>query len=276
MARTIAEIQQQIIDAKSADATLSAYAWSSSNVSIWRLWTFVVATCIWTLENLFDYHRDEVAGIVASQKPHSLQWYVTKARLFQMGVPLPDDSDEYATATDDLAVAIVKYAAAIEFSNMIRIKAAKAAGDALAALSAGELSSFTSYMNKIKDAGIRLQVTSGNPDVLQLAVNVYYDPLVLTASGARLDGSSSTPVLSAISLFLRNLPFNGVFILNDFITALQAIEGVRIGHIVTAQANYALTPFLPIDTRYTPDAGYMILDETFFYANVSYIPYSAA
>lgn len=275
MARTIAEIQQQIIDAKNADANLSAYAWSSSNVAIWPLWTYVTAVCIWALENLFDYHRDEVLSIVATQKPHSLQWYVTKARLFQVGVPLPEDSDTYATTTDDPSIAIVKYAAAIELSNMIRIKAAKESGDALAALSPGELSSFTGYMNKIKDAGIRLQVTSGNPDVLQLAINVYYDPLVLSASGARLDGSSSTPILSAVNAFLKNLPFNGVFILNDFITALQAIEGVKIGHIVTAQANYALTPFLPIDVKYTPDAGYMILDEAYFNANVNYIPYSA-
>lgn len=276
MARTIAEIQQQIIEAKNADTTLSAYSWSSSNVSMWRLWTYVIATCIWTLENLFDYHRDEVSGIVATQKPHSLQWYVTKAKMFQIGVPLPGDSDVYSTPTDDPSIAIVKYAAAIELSNMIRIKAAKAVGDALAPLTPGELSSFANYMNQIKDAGIRLQVTSGSPDVLQLAINVYYDPLVLSAGGARLDGSSSTPVLSAINSFLRNLPFNGVFILNDFITALQAIEGVRIGHIVTVQANYALTPFLPIAVKYTPDAGYMVLDETYFNANVSYIPYTAA
>ena len=156
MARTIAEIQQQIIDAKNADANLSAYDWSSSNVAIWRLWTYITAVCIWTLENLFDYHRDEVAAIVATQKPHSLQWYVTKARLFQVGVPLPEDSDTYAVATDDPSIAIVKYAAAIELSNMIRIKAAKESGDALAALSPGELSSFTGYMNKIKDAGIQI------------------------------------------------------------------------------------------------------------------------
>lgn len=276
MARTIAEIQQQIIDTKNADTNLSAYTWSTSNVAIWRLWTYVIAACIWSLENLFDYHKDEVSGIVATQKPHSLQWYVTKARSFQMGVSLPDDSDTYATLTDDPSIAIVKYAAALELSNMIRIKAAKASGDALAPLSPSELSSFAGYMNKIKDAGIRLQVTSGNPDILQLAINVYYDPLVLSANGARLDGSSSTPVLSAINLFLRNLPFNGVFILNDFITALQSIEGVKIGHIVTVQANYAATPFLPVEVRYTPDAGYMILDETYFNANVTYIPYSVA
>lgn len=276
MARSISEIQQQIIETKNADATLSTYSWSSSNVAMWRLWTYVVAVCIWTLENLFDYHRDEVAAIVAEHKPHTLQWYATKARLFQLGVLLPDGSDTYAVPNNDPAVAIVKYAAAIELSNMIRIKAAKAAGDALAALSGGELSSFEGYMNKIKDAGIRLQVTSGSPDILQLAINVYYDPLVLSSTGARLDGTSATPVLSAINTFLRNLPFNGVFILNDFITWLQLIEGVRIGHIVTAQANYAITPFLPIDVKYTPDAGYMILDEAYFAANVSYIPYSVA
>lgn len=276
MARTIAEIQQTIIDAKNADPSLSAYTWSNSNVAIWRLWTYVIAVCMWTLENLFDYHRDEVSAIIATQKPHTLQWYVDKARRFQYGIPLPIDSDTYPTISDDPAITIVKYAAAVELSNLVRVKAAKEVGGALAGLAAGELSSFTTYMNRIKDAGIRLQVTSDPADSLQLALAIYYDPLVLTANGARIDGASATPVLDAVNAFLGSLPFNGVFILNELIGALQAIEGVRVGHVITAQANHALTPYVPIDVTYTPDAGYMVLDETYFNTNISYLPYTAS
>jgi hypothetical protein len=274
MARTIAAIQQQIIDTKDSDPVLSTYTWSTSKVAIWRAWTYIVAVCMWTLENLFDAHKDEVTGIIATQKPHTLQWYVMMAKLFQYGVTLPDDSDTYSTPSADPTIVIVQYAAAVELSNLVRIKVAKQSGAALAGLSTGELTAFAAYMNRIKDAGVRLQPTSGDPDSLQLIVAVYYDPLVLTNTGSRLDGTAATPVLDAINSFLNNLPFNGLFVLNNLIIALQAIDGVRIGNIISARANYAATPYVPITLEYLPDAGYMGLDETYFNLNVTYTPHN--
>ena len=103
MARTIAQIQQSIIDSKNADATLSALS-SSSNVAIWKLWSYIVAVCQWVLENLFDLHKSEVTAIIAAQKPHTLQWYVTKAKAFQYGIILPPDTDVHE-AIDDPTVA---------------------------------------------------------------------------------------------------------------------------------------------------------------------------
>jgi hypothetical protein len=276
MARTIAAIQQQIIDTKNADPTLSSYVWSDSKVAIWRLWTYVIALCIWTLENLFDYHKTEVSDIISTQKPHTLQWYVHKAKLFQFGDTLPPNTDTYPTLSTDPAVAIVKYAAAVELANMVRIKVAKENSGILESLSVGELAAFRGYMSRIKDAGVRLQLTSGNPDNLQLTLSVYYDPLVLSSTGARLDGAATTPVMDAVNTFLANLPFNGVFVLNELIVALQAIEGVKIGYILSAQANYAATPYIPITIKYTPDAGYMALDESYFNTNVTYTPYTVA
>ena len=274
MARSINQIQQQIIDVKQTDPTLSGYTWSDSKVAVWRLWTYVVAVCIWTLENLFDYHKSEIERIITTQKPHTLQWYVHKAKLFQLGETLPDGSDSYTVASTDPLVTIIKHAAAVELSNLVRIKVAKDNGGALEALTTVELAAFSGYMNRIKDAGVRLQLTSSNPDILQLILSIYYDPLVLTSAGTRIDGTSSTPVLNAVNGFLANLPFNGVFVLNNLIGSLQAIDGVEIGSVVSAQANYAATPYVPITVRYTPDAGYMVLDETYFNANILYTPYS--
>ena len=270
MARTIAEIQQQIIDTKNADAVLSTYTWSDSKVAIWRLWAYVTAVCMWTLENLFDYHKSEVAGIIATQKPHTLQWYIMMAKQFQYGVLLPADSDTFPTTSTDPAVMIVQYAAAVELVNLVRIKVAKRSGSSLASLSTLELTALTAYMNRIKDAGVRMQLTSSAPDTLQLSVAVYYDPLVLSNTGARLDGTALNPVLDAVNIFLTNLPFNGLFILNNLILALQQIDGIRIGNIINAQARYAATPFVPITVEYLPDAGYIVLDGTYFDAHVSY------
>jgi hypothetical protein len=229
-----------------------------------------VAVCTWTLENLFDFHKKEVTDIISTQKPHTLQWYVKMAKLFQYGVALPDDGDTYALPSEDPAIVIVKHAAAVELTNLVRIKVARQSGASLGPLGTAELTAFAAYMNGIKDAGVRLQLTSGNPDNLQLALNIFYDPLILSAGGERLDGSSTTPVKDAVNAFLTSLPFNGLFVLNQLIAALQAIDGVRIGRVVSAQANYASTPYVPIEVEYVPDTGYMALDESYFNANISY------
>ena len=275
MARTIAQIQQSIVDAKNADTTIGPLLTSTSGVAIWYLWTYVVAFCQWTLEVLYDDHVTEVNGIIAAQKPHTLQWYTTIAKAFQYGATLPADTDVYspvAPAGDPSL--IVTYAAAVELTNLIRLKVASGSVGGLAALSSPQLTAFTTYMGRVKDAGVHVQCTSGPADIFQPSIVVYYDPLVLDNTGARLDGSTSTPVKDAINSFLANLPFNGVFILNSFIAAMQAIDGVVIADEVSVQAYYGSTSPVIITTQYTPDAGYMALDPTWFAAHVSYTPYT--
>src|SRR5690348_4720476 len=112
MARTISQIQQALLDQVAADSTLSSLLTSTSNVAIWRLWTYVVAFCQWTIETLFDQHVAEVTNIIATQKPHTLQWYVTMAKQFQYGDSLVADSDIYAVL--DPSKQIISYAAATE------------------------------------------------------------------------------------------------------------------------------------------------------------------
>ncbi len=274
MARTISQIQQSIIDTKNAQPVLNDLS-STSNVSVWMLWTYVVAVCQWVLEKLFDAHREEVSQLLAKQKPHTLQWYVSKVKEFQYGVALPAGSDTYLSISSDPAIAIISYAAAVELTNMIRIKVASGTVGSLAPITTAQLTATTAYMQQIKDAGVRIQLTSGNADNLKLTLKIYYDPLVLDATGARLDGTSVSPVKDAINLFLASLPFNGVFIVNKLIGALQQIDGVVIGHVISALANYASLPYTSIGIEYTPDAGYMKLDESFFDANVIYISYTS-
>jgi hypothetical protein len=272
MARNIAAIQAQIITAKESDPTLSGYAWSTSKTAIWRIWTYVTAVCIWTLEQLYDQHKAEVTAILAAQKPHTLQWYVGMARKYQHGMLLPAGSDRYATEISDPTIAIVQYAAATELTNMVRIKVAKQGPGTLEKLTVGELDAFSAYMNRVKDAGIRLQITSGDPDNMRMTLAIYYDPLVLSGTGARLDGTDANPVMRAVNNYLASLPFDGVFVNNHLIAALQQVQGVKIAHVVNVEANYAATPYVPVTVRYTPDAGYMTLDEMFFNTHITYIP----
>ena len=255
MARTISQIQQAIIDQVSADTTLSTLLTSSSNVAIWRLWTYIVAFCQWTLEVLFDQHVAEVNTIVATQRPHTLQWYVTMAKQFQYGDALAADSDTYTVI--DSTKQIISYAAATEVFKGIRIKVAKTSAGELTALTTAEQTAFASYASLIKDAGVRLYITSNNADSLILNLTVYYNALILDLNGARLDGTSSTPVQDAIDNYLKNLPFNGLYTNFALLNAVAAVDGVVLPTLNSAQANYSSVPYVSITTEYNPDSGYL-------------------
>ena len=89
-----------------------------SKVSIESLLLYIVAAAIWTLEKLFDTHTKEVTDYIATMKPHSLRWYVEKAKAFMYGYPLIEGTDQYNTEgmeDEDIAAAkIITFAACTE------------------------------------------------------------------------------------------------------------------------------------------------------------------
>lgn len=261
MARTISQIQQALLDQVAADGTLGTLLTSTSNVAIWRLWTYVVAFCQWTIESLFDLHVDEVNSIIATQRPHTLQWYVTKAKQFQNGDNLVIDTDTYALI--DTTKQIISYAAAVEVNEGVRLKIAKNDGTDLTNLTSGELTAFTTYMQLVKDAGVFLNITSGVADHLKLDLGIYYNALILNSTGARLDGTGNTPIQDAIDNYLKNLPFNGLYANYKLLAALAAVDGVVLPKLNDAQAKYGALSYSAIDTEYNPDSGYLrVYDRT--------------
>ncbi|HLO38378.1 MAG TPA: hypothetical protein VK173_07810 [Lacibacter sp.] len=262
MARAITDIQNEIIAQVQANATLAPLLTSTSKVAVWRLLTYVVAVCIWTLEKLFDIHVIDVNETISKLKPHSLRWYAEKARAFQYGYNLVDDADYYDnTGIDDATIEasqVVAYAAVVEQERGLRIKVARDTGD-LAALTSPQLTAFIEYMKRVKDAGVRLNITSTAADGLKLTLEIYYNPLVLNSTGARLDGAGAEPVQDAVKNYLKNLPFNGVFVLQSLIDQLQVVDGVKIAHLVSAQAQYGLLPYQSFAVKYLPDSGYLRL-----------------
>jgi hypothetical protein len=271
MARSKAYWRGVILAAFAGEAADSGVT-STSAVAEWNLWVNVVALCMVALDGFFDFFKSDVDTNIATMKAHTEQWYSTKAKAFQYGVTLPPDTDIYAVVPPvDTSVLIIANAATVEFQNLLRIKVAKLSGGVLAALDSGELTAFKAYMGRVKDAGVRLQMTSGAGDNLQVKMIVYYDPLVLTYDGKRIDGTNDHPTLDALKAFLTQLPFNGLFVRNSMVDYVQTVDGVRIVTPTVVQANYGATPYVDIPTEYKPDAGYLVLDETYFNANVTYV-----
>ena len=234
---------------------------STSRVAVWKIFFYAVAFCINVIEQLHDLFRREMDDKIDRLKPHSARWFAEKAKLFQYGYNLVAEADYYDNTglTDDAIAAskIVSYAAVVEQERGVRIKVAKTAGDDLDALNISEVSAFSEYMARVKPAGIKVLITSSVADDLKASLRLFYNPLVLKSDGGRIDGTDGDPVQAALRTFLKNLPFNGLFVAQMAVDALQAVEGVVIVKDDVWQARYGILDYESVDYEYTPDAGYL-------------------
>ena len=269
MSRTIQEIQTLILQAKAQEPALNELN-STSKVAIWRLWVYIIAVAIWSLEKLFDQHRADIDKRLAELKPHTARWYRSKALAFQYGFDLLPDSDTFNNQghTEEAIEAskIVKYSAVIESKNEGRliVKIAGEQGEQLQPITDAQKQAFEAYLQEIKDAGVRLSVVNYQPDVLHLQMKIIYDPLVLDSNGQSILHATK-PVEETIKSYLKRLPFNGELVLAHLIDALQQAEGVKIPHLVLAQSKNITIgggygAFETIEISKIPTAGYFTID----------------
>lgn len=269
MARSIQEIQTLILQAKAQEPALNELN-STSKVAVWRLWVYIIAVAIWSLEKLFDQHRADIDKRLAELKPHTARWYRSKALAFQYGFDLLPDSDKFNNQghTEEAIEAskIVKYSAVIESKNEGRliVKIAGEQDEQLQPITEPQKQAFEAYLQEIKDAGVRLSVVNYQPDILHLQMKIVYDPLVLDSNGQSIIHATK-PVEKAIKDYLKHLPFNGELVLAHLIDALQQAEGVKIPHLVLAQSKNITSSgdygaFETIEISKIPTAGYFTID----------------
>lgn len=236
-----------------------------SNASLEAALIDVFAIASHTIETLFSFFKADVLDTIALMKPHTLKWYQQKALRFRDGQGLIDDTDQYddtgLTAQDIEALEVVKHAAAIEISDgsltpLLRIKVAGESGGALTQLSAPLVSAIQAYFQEIKDAGVKLLVTSNPPDYYRATVEVQYDPLILASNGLHLV-SSAEVVRDTVTAYLKSLPFNGEFSPQALQDAIQLTDGVKLCRIIFSQSKYAALPWEDTGVRYIPDSGHM-------------------
>lgn len=288
MARDINEIQQSVLDAKEATASLSALetltaaevtassATSNSTVSVWRQWVWVFSKALQVFERVMDTFRDDVEQRIAATRPHTKNWYRQKAFDFQYGYSLVPETDYYDnTGLTDQQIAdskVVNQAAAVRTiisgAGALRLKVARTLLGVTAPLTEPQRVALQAYFDQVTDAGTVVLVTTGPADDLKLVVDVYYDPLILDASGARLDGTSSEPVQEGVVHFLSSIVFNGQFVVSRLDNYLESLKGVKVVKVREARskyADYSYTSTAPnvglIDEIRVADAGYMKLDQ---------------
>ena len=270
MARTIEQINNEIIKAKESEPALAGLT-STSKVAIWRLWAYITAFVIWTLEKIFDEHKREVSEALSELKPHTARWYRNKALAFQYGFNLHSETDLFDNTgyTEDEInnSKIVKYSAVTESETESRliVKIATEQGGELQPISQGQKASFEAYMNEIKDAGVKITTINYLPDILKLQMKIYRDPLVLDENGQSIL-TGEKPVEKAIKEYFKKLPFNGELVLAHLVDALQQVEGVKIPHIILAESKWIdagvndYGNYQPIEVKTIPISGYFKIE----------------
>lgn len=276
MARSIEQIQNEILTAKENETALQALN-STSKTAIWRLWMFITAVAIWSLEKLFDLHRATIDEKIRMQKIFSLPWYRIMALQFQYGdeFKLVEGKDYYNNkGKDQQAIEnskIVKYAAVNEVEGVLILKIATEQNGEQKRITDEQESSFAYYINRIKAAGVQIRIINAEPDLLSLNLKVYYDPLIVRKDGHYIqpDGKEGTPIENAVKEYLKQLPFNGELILAHLTDHLQKVKGVVIPEITLAQTKWVDDAgYKPIDIRIIPNSGYFKLTNL----NVEYVP----
>lgn len=278
MARSIQDIQQEILRAKDNEPALAELN-STSKVAVWRLWIYIIAFVIHTLERIFDQHKKEVAEALSEQKPHTPRWYRNMALTFQYGFDLIPDTDKFnntGKTEDEIENSkIVKYSAVTESETESRliVKIATEQGGELQPISTGQKASFDAYMQEIRDAGVKITTINYLPDILKLQMEIYRDPLVLDENGMSIR-TGEKPVEKAIKEYLKQLPFNGELVLAHLVDALQKVEGVRIPHIILAESKWIDASvndygiFQRIEVKQLPISGYYKIED---FSGISYV-----
>lgn len=237
MARTVAEIKKSMTDAFMADATMrdkyglretDTFSGRFSSVSVENILFFVVAACCHVMELLFDQFKRDVEEKVEMAVVASVPWYYKVALAWQKGdsLVLNEKTLQYEYEHVDESRQLVKYAAVRDRGTSVQILVSGDEDGSPVPLSHGDLTVFERYMNRVKVAGVILNISSYASDRLLICATITIDPLVLDESGMRLaDGSK--PVEDAIRKYLKGIVYGGTFNKTKLVDAIQNVVGVE-------------------------------------------------
>ena len=236
MARSVAEIKKTMTDAFMADATIrekyglsvdDTFSSKFSSVSIESILFFIVAACCHVLEMIFDQPKRDVEDKIALAVVASVPWYYKMALAFQYGdsLVLNERTQQYEYASVDESKQVVKYAAVRDKGTSVQILVSGDQGGSPVALSNDVLTVFKQYMNRVKVAGVILNITSKESDNVTVTATITIDPLVLNENGELLSDGSK-PVEEAITSYLKHIIYGGTFNKTKLVDVIQAVEGV--------------------------------------------------
>ncbi len=225
MARTIEEIQNEMIAAKDNDPNLAALN-SPSTTSIWRLWTFIVAVAINLHEQFLDQGILELEQIAREAIAGTADWLQQRVLEFQYSATNPqvitviDGRASYPTIDESLRI-ITRASVKEQANGRVLVKVAKN-DSPLLPLNTDELNALIGYLDKVGFVGIPIDTVSLNADRFRFEGEIFY-------SGEFVESTVKQNVIEAIENYLDNVSienFDGIVTREKVIDAIQAVPGV--------------------------------------------------
>tara|TARA_R110002126_G_scaffold274766_1_gene419963 strand:+ start:631 stop:1479 length:849 start_codon:yes stop_codon:yes gene_type:complete len=246
---------------------------STSKVSVFNLWFYIVAFIANDLRTLFTVHKTEINALIKAQKVTNIDYYRTILFAYRDGHTFDRQNLVYTGNYTDEQIAatqIIKRVAVqpLRVENRLTLQVKLATEDetgTLVKIDEETLARIEEYVF-VNSNGVQIEYFSDKADDLRIEIDVYIDNTILGTDGSRIDGTANTPVPEAINTFLedKNFKFDGEIVLSQLINAIQAVDGIESDavRVVSAEANYQ-TPasWESFKERYTARSGYYNLSE---------------
>ncbi len=270
MYANIQQVYDEILAAKAAKAELAGLT-TGSATAIWKLWAWVIATVIWSLDKSFEKHTTDTNALLDAKISHNAAWYANQMLLFQYGdtIEVVNYVPQYLVI--DETKRIIKRVAVVDSNGAVTFKLAKETAGALVKLTSDEQLAANAYLVKVKDAGVQTQIVSYDADLFKPKLTIFYDAQYSVAT-------MQAAVNLAINNFLKNYNnenFNGQFVRNKFIDALQVVQGVKDLDITLLEFKSVLAGvYTAINRVYDPLSGYIKIDPAYDLNNLTNIAYT--
>ncbi len=233
MSRTINEIYKQSVEERNKRLELNEFK-SDSKMSILNGITWAFSAVIYSFETLLDVFAVDISTAINNRVNGTPVYYANALLQYQKGDTLTVREDGLAfgyTTIDETKRIItqVSYSESssdVNLDNKLIMKVATGAKGNLSSILPEDLVMINSYINQIKFAGTRIEVTSQEGDVLIPKVTVYYD-------GAIMESELYDGIDEKLNDYIMNIEFDSSIYVSKIIDAIKKVDHVTDVYIDT-------------------------------------------
>lgn len=226
MTRTLSEIYADAKDCRNNYLELTEFE-NSSKMSILDAFTWVVAACIWTFENILEVFKVDLAKDLQNRINGTPSYFANALLKYQSGdeLVMNEEGTQFSYPSVDVSKRVITKVAYYEedetgfHDKIVRFKIATGKPGAYSRIEDNELVAIRAYLNQILFAGQHARVVSRIGDVLVPRVVVYYD-------GAVTEDDLYKQIEEALNNYIANIEFNGLVYAQRVIDSIQSVEHV--------------------------------------------------
>lgn len=226
MTRTLSEIYADAKDCRNNYLELTEFE-NSSKMSILDAFTWVVAACIWTFENILEVFKVDLAKDLQNRINGTPAYFANALLKYQSGddLVMNEEGTQFSYPNVDVSKRVITKVAYYEedevgfHDKIVRFKIATGKPGAYDRIDDNELVAIRAYLNQILFAGQHAKVVSRIGDVLVPRVVVYYD-------GAVTEDDLYMQIEEALNKYISNIEFNGLVYAQKVIDSIQQVEHV--------------------------------------------------